>query len=244
MAKIAIDASAVCNAHKYRGIGVYCKNYINNLHKIKVNTDITLLGNKSTEINLNLEVQNKFFHYNQIRPSWPKSRLNWLYNSLILDHELSSIAPHLYHAIDPAAIRYSKKYISVATAYDLIPLIFNNEIFKRYSLDQKIAYKRMLQNYKSVDHIIAISECTQKDFINYLKISKDKISVIPLACDLNQFDSKCSDVFIHPCGKYFLYVGSIEFRKNIYDALKAFSYARDKIHYMRVLDFQSWKQCQ
>ena len=67
----------------------------------------------------------------------------------------------------------------VLTIHDLIPILFQNNLPQVYKL-----WKPTLKLIsKKTDFIIADSENTKKDIINYLKIPEEKIRVIYLAAD-------------------------------------------------------------
>ena len=72
---------------------------------------------------------------------------------------------------------------SIVTVYDIIPLVLKNERKKSFN----IYFKIMMKFVKKADHILVISESTKKDLINILKIPKEKISLIYLGVDHEQF---------------------------------------------------------
>ena len=79
------------------------------------------------------------------------------------------------------------------------------------------------QNYakqaRAAKHIIAVSEFTKSDLVNILKIPAEKITVIYSGIG-DEFRKIAHDVAQRP---YFLFVGTVEPRKNIPTLIKAFT---------------------
>ena len=121
----------------------------------------------------------------------------------------------------------------VMTLYDLT--------FLRYPqyIDRVVAryYQRVRQCLQWTDLVIAISESTKQDAIEYLKIAPEKIVVTPLASryssdyldsyDLTALKATVDYNFEVP---YLLFVSTIEPRKNLITLIKAFNYLKEKYH--------------
>ena len=113
---------------------------------------------------------------------------------------------------------------SVVTVHDLI--------FMRYPrfynwIDTKIYSWKLIHACRVSDLIVAISEQTKNDLVQYLNVSPDKISVIYQGCS-SVFWKKYSKEIYHEIRKkydlperYLLYVGTIEERKNLLGLVKA-----------------------
>lgn len=92
-------------------------------------------------------------------------------------------------------------------------------------------YLSLMQNYqlKTVTKIIAVSGSTKKDLIRKIGIQPDKITVVYEGYDKNLFKSSKGDVLINSLrqyglesGQYFLFVGTVQPRKNLERLIKAF----------------------
>lgn len=105
---------------------------------------------------------------------------------------------------------------------------------------------RLLYRYKygkacrNADRIIAISECTKKDIINYFGIEDDKIRVIYQGCD-DIFREEISRESIEEIRQkyslpetYIIQVGTIEERKNLEESVRALSALPEDIHLVAV----------
>jgi len=126
----------------------------------------------------------------------------------------------LYHGLShELPVRIHKSSIkSVVTIHDLIFKIYP----KTYSfMDRNIYDVKYKYSCKYSDRIIAISNSTRNDIIQYYGIHPDKIDVVYQSCNLLYYtlqDPQESKLVVNTYGlpnEYFLYVGSIEERKNI-----------------------------
>lgn len=122
-------------------------------------------------------------------------------------------------------LKWDKKPIKkIVTIHDLI--------FVRYPqyysfFDRKIHLWKFKKAAHSADKIIAISEQTKRDIIQYLKVPESKIEVIYQGCH-KAFKEQQSEKFIQETKQKFnlperfiLNVGTIEERKNLLNIIKA-----------------------
>ncbi|MDP2671086.1 MAG: glycosyltransferase family 1 protein [bacterium] len=85
-------------------------------------------------------------------------------------------------------------------------------------------------NYAS--HIIAVSEATKKDLVREFKVKEERISVVYEGVDRNFFKKSQPEQVDQVRKKYglkkpyFLFVGTIQPRKNLFNLIQAFSEAR------------------
>ena len=119
---------------------------------------------------------------------------------------------------------------SVVTIHDLI-FLRHPEFYN--PIDVKLYTWKFRRTLREADHIIAISECTKRDIIEFggTDVSEDKITLIYQSCSPRfntSLDSKISNNN-SKLGRYVLSVGSIEPRKNTMLALKALHHLPDDI---------------
>jgi glycosyltransferase involved in cell wall biosynthesis len=105
-------------------------------------------------------------------------------------------------------------------------------IFERYpqyysSIDRKIHFNKFVHAGKKADVVVAISQQTKQDCMEFLKIPEHKIQVVYLACHpamQHTLNILTADVvkkkFLLP-EKFILNVGTIEERKNVLNIVKA-----------------------
>jgi alpha-1,3-rhamnosyl/mannosyltransferase len=92
----------------------------------------------------------------------------------------------------------------------------------------------------SVSSIIAISEFTKADLVEWLGIPREKITVVPLGVDTRMFKPMqgsagyLQDRFALE-GDYILHVGTLENRKNLLPLLDAFSQVRKRHPHVRLV---------
>lgn len=117
---------------------------------------------------------------------------------------------------------------TVVTVYDVIPLIYP----KQYPPGIKGRLRFFLQKnkLKNVDAVITISGASKKDIVRFLDIQEEKIYPIYLAPPL-QFKRISKDTLIRMGvsrryklpERFILYVGDVNYNKNIEGLLQAFS---------------------
>lgn len=134
----------------------------------------------------------------------------------IIDHGYSNLAFNLH--------RDNKKII--ITCHDLIPL--KDEKITSMSKIALASFKYSIKGLKKVDKIIADSESTRKDIVNYLSIGENKIKVIYLGVDeaFKEIDDKdilesFKNKYAIPDSKKLLHVGVNYSYKNIEGILKS-----------------------
>jgi glycosyltransferase involved in cell wall biosynthesis len=102
---------------------------------------------------------------------------------------------------------------SVVTLHDLIPLRFPRRSpltpFFRYYIPQVL---------RQAEHVLCDSQATATDAVNYYRIPAKKLTVVPLAYDVQHFQPL--DL---PRQNYFLYVGRHDAYKNLPRAIAAFA---------------------
>lgn len=155
---------------------------------------------------------------------WRRLSSVWRVWGVTKDIEKNNI--EIYHGLSnelPLNIKSSRTK-SIVTIHDVI---FKH--FPQYYnwIDRKIYDYKFRHACINADHVIAVSQYTKREIMQYYGIADEKISVAYQGCDTAYaqdiaFD-KLSEVKEHynlP-DKFLLYVGSIEERKNLLLAVKA-----------------------
>lgn len=117
----------------------------------------------------------------------------------------------------------------VVTVHDLIPLIYP----KFYPPGLKGYLRFNIQRYllKKADAIITVSETSKKDIVRFLGVDADRITVVRLAPTSAFKEISNPELLKHVKtkyklpGKFVLYVGDVNYNKNIPGLLKAISKA-------------------
>lgn len=224
---IGIDARPLqLIGSRSRGIGLYTASLIKALKLLRQDSyNFTFYSLNS----IYPEVIKKSFHLNYIIKR-KSQRLMWLWNTAFLPAKIAESGATLFHATDPFCImKPTRFYRTIATVYDVIPLLYPKRYLLPTTLYRRYAYSKSYRTLSSVDAIITISECSKKDIAKILKISIEKIYVTPLAADkcfkpiksIHTIKKAKKKYSIH--NDYILYVGGIDYRKNIINLLKAFA---------------------
>lgn len=161
--------------------------------------------------------------YQQLRLVYPATPFRKKFSSLWrisgITRQLEDEGVDIFHGLSnelPLNIR--KSHIkSIVTIHDLIFLRYPQYY---HFIDRKIYAYKFRKACENADKIIAISECTKRDIIQYFHIPNDKIEVVYQGCDPafehsvgnEKKEEVCSKY--HLPARYILNVGSIEERKN------------------------------
>lgn len=143
--------------------------------------------------------------------------------SLTLPYELAKNHLDIVHICMVPPVFCPHKYIM--TVHDLAPFIHPEFFPKRILLRLNPLLKKGIKN---ADKIITVSEATKRDVIRLFGIDAHKIIVIPHGIDSHYKpveDKKSAVTLLKKygiAGKYILYVGRIQARKNISSLIQAF----------------------
>jgi len=230
--RIAIDVSTVLNHGQDIGAGRYIINLLKGLFEIDRENTYVLTGRYVTNENLqaiyNLKsgypdnkIELKLYRTTQKKLDlWNKLRFPPI--------ELLRVKADLLHCPDFLIPPTLNKNI-ILTIHDLSFIRFPQFNFPWFIKKYTIEVKR---NAKRAKKIIAVSQSTKNDIVNFFNISPDKISVTYEAAD-NFFrklpgKEKKKEVLkkYNIDKKYILSVGTIEPRKNFTTLIKAFNAAK------------------
>ncbi|MCM1109158.1 MAG: glycosyltransferase family 4 protein [Clostridium sp.] len=230
--KIGFDAKRA--AQNRTGLGNYSRFVINGLTRYAPDNAYVLYVPDPRKTALLEELDDKSLP--RVFPSgvwWRQFRSLWRVAGV--SSRMAADGLSIYHGLSnelPLTIRRAMGVKSVVTVHDLI--------FLRYPAYYK-PIDRWIYNYKFrracrlADRVIAVSECTKRDIVDYYHVSPDKIDVVyqGCACEFYQHLSgeHLSDVrqrYALP-QRYILYVGSIEERKNLKLVVEAMHRMTDEV---------------
>lgn len=215
--KVGYDAQSLTGKYQ-TGLGVYAKNLARILERHPQSIDLRFL--------------------------WPKDhkpfkktmeRLVWEQYGLIFEANREEV--ELLH-MPCFSVPVFSKIPKIVTAHDLI--VLRNPKFmppgSRWYFSKFIPY-----TYKHADHIIAVSQATRDDLVHFLHLDPAKITVIHHGSnpayvrttdphEINRIRFK-----YHCPGEFFMMVGSFEPRKNIDQAIEAFSKIKNRSGQLRLV---------
>lgn len=220
----------------FTGLGNYSRYIVDILCQFYPENEYVLYAPKKRE-NKRLDKLTK--QYQQLQLSYPTTsswkKLSSLWRVWGVTQQLEKEKIDIFHGLSnelPLNIHQSEVK-SIVTIHDLIFLRYPQYY---HSIDRKIYTYKFRKACENADKIIAISECTKRDIIEYFRIPADKIEVVYQGCDPS---------FIHPVAAekkreirakyqlpdhYILNVGSIEERKNALSAVQALMMLPEQIH--------------
>jgi glycosyltransferase involved in cell wall biosynthesis len=113
-----------------------------------------------------------------------------------------------------------KNHPQIVTVYDLSSV--RNSKSSSISPFKRIARKFTIENgVKHADHIVAISEFTKNDLLDYFDIEEEKITVIHNGIDEKWFHKGISNVTLHN-DNYWIWWGAYSQRKNLERLFQAY----------------------
>ena len=157
---------------------------------------------------------------------YPPNTWHFYWKLLGAKRTLYSQGVDIYHGLAhqiPRSVR-QKRLPIVLSVHDLI-----YRYYPELSPDTDLnLYESQLLDACSIsDKIVAVSESTKRDLVNFFSISPQKISVIYSACDYRYHKTETSETIQQTRSiyglpeKYLLYVGSMSERKNLLSVVKA-----------------------
>ncbi|CAM1341069.1 glycosyltransferase family 4 protein [Tenacibaculum amylolyticum] len=209
--------------HNTTGLGNYSRDLIRILSNFYPDNQYFLYSPKPKKVNrLSLEI-----NMHEILPDkkiWKKLSSYWRQKPIVSQLKKDDLT--IFHGLSgELPININKTEIkTVVTIHDLI-FVRYPELYSYF--DRKIHYKKFKHAAKVADKVIAISEQTKRDIIEFLEIEPSKIEVVYQGCH-NEFKiEKTSEEIQAVLQKYnvpkefVLYVGTIEKRKNALSLIKA-----------------------
>ncbi len=214
--KIAFDAKRFF--HNTSGLGNYSRDLVRILTKYFPENDYILLNKNKSERGADI-LENPNVHFLETS----KGNMS---RQLKMGKDAQKLDADIFHGLSgELPLKWDKKPIKkIVTIHDLI--------FVRYPqyysfFDRKIHLWKFKKAANAADKIIAISEQTKRDIIQFLKIPENKIEVIYQGChkafkeqQSEEFINKTKEKFKLP-ERYILNVGTIEERKNLLNVVKA-----------------------
>ena len=227
--RIGFDAKRAF--HNRTGLGNYSRNLLSALTSLYPRNEYFLYTPKAPASGadhflpesdrIRIKTPQKYYH----------KKFSGLWRSVYLKEFLEEDEIQVYHGLShelPFKIK-SEKIKTVVTIHDLI--------FRKYPelypmVDRNIYNWKVKNACKIADKIIAISEQTKQDIMEYYHVPEEKIAVIYQNCDeafgkplpKEELD-RVTEKYDLP-KNYFLYVGSITERKNVLKLVRAFDYLK------------------
>ncbi|MGL5732260.1 MAG: glycosyltransferase family 4 protein [Bacteroidales bacterium] len=231
--RIAFDAKRA--THNGTGLGNYSRFVLNTLSTYNSDNEYLLFTPSEGKPSLRSKINNGLnIQYRFPKGFWKGFGVKSIWRSYGIVSDINLENMDIYHGLSneiPFGLQKSGVK-SVVTIHDLIFLRYP-EFYKPIDrLIYKFKFKRACQK---ADRVIAVSEMTKRDIVNFFNIDPKKIDVIYQGCD-NSFKVAAAEELKKQVKQkyklpdnYILYVGTIESRKNLLLALKALKESSNKI---------------
>lgn len=214
--KIAFDGKRFF--HNSSGLGNYSRDLVRILATYFAENEYVLFNeNQSDKGKDILNLPNVSF-VETSKGSWSRQ--------LKMGKDAQQINADIFHGLSgELPLKWTKKPIKkIVTIHDLIFLRFP----QYYSFfDRKIHFWKFKKAAEQADLIIAISEQTKRDIIQFLKVPGEKIRVVYQGCH-QAFKENQSEAFLNSVKekhnlpkRFILNVGTVEARKNLLNIVKA-----------------------
>ena len=223
--KIGFDAKRI--VRNGTGLGSYGRTLVNDLASYPLELRLYAPDQGKNQLRQQIRQQENISFCYPAPSHLPFSKALWRSKGIVSDLKHDGI--QLFHGLSgelPIGICQSG-IKSVVTIHDLI-FLRHPEFY--HWIDTKIYAWKFRQTIREADHIIAISDCTKRDIMEYGGdlISEDQISLIYQSC-APRFEPQLSTINYQLSTRYILSVGSIEKRKNILLAVKALPYLPEEL---------------
>lgn len=222
------------------GLGNYCRTLINDMIRCNDKDKKLLIycpdKGRDALRNQILESPNSSFVY----PDKKRGKIyKGLWRTKKIVKQLLNDNVDIYHGLSgelPLGLKDSG-IKGIVTIHDLI-FLRHPEYYHWF--DRKIYTWKFHQTLRQADHIIAISECTKRDILEFGDFNSDKISVIYQSCNPRFAEIPSQEDIRNTIEKYklpkryLLNVGTIEERKNLMLAVRALTKLPEEIHLVAV----------
>ncbi|MEM6298670.1 MAG: glycosyltransferase family 1 protein [Bacteroidota bacterium] len=200
----------------YTGLGNYCRTLLEQLAEQFPENRYVLYSPKLTR-----NARTEFFFEH---PAFSLRKISKWARSVDLQKEVQTDKIDLFHGLSHELPWKPSPCTSIVTIHDLIALLFPEQ----YSfVDRKIYQAKMKRACQTADHIIAISQSTKRDLMDFYQLPERKISVVYQDCDpafrrvcMEEEKAAVRQKYELP-ERFLLSVGTIIERKRLLSILKA-----------------------
>ena len=214
------------------GLGNYSRSLLSILNRYFPALQYTLFAPKKT----NLFDINSYINFRTIQPQnffYKKLPALWRRIGIVKQIDLANL--DIYHGLSNELPRGIEK-LNIKTVVTIHDLIFER-FPKTYHFDERYTHRwKIKRACKIADAVIAISEQTKNDLIDFYKVSPQKITVCYQSCN-PIFEKKISEIEKNNVKKkyqlpdqFFLFVSSITARKNLIAVCRAMIILKDIVN--------------
>lgn len=207
--RVLFDHQCFVN-QEYGGISRYFVEVWKQFQSLEIEIDTSIIFSNNEYLK-EIEYLNSKLFFKGIEVKGKRQIMNFINTSISINKFISNDYD-IFHATyyDPYFISLIGKKPFVVTFYDAIHVLFGE---KYKILNDRKLIENQRQILKKSNLVLAISENTKQDLINYFKVPASKIQVTHLSS--NNFDLISADKLqLGLPEKYVLYVGNRDYYKN------------------------------
>jgi glycosyltransferase involved in cell wall biosynthesis len=237
--KIGFDAKRAF--HNFTGLGNYSRTLLETFSTYFPSDELHLFSpkpNDSPRLKSLIEDPSVYCHF----PTGFWRKIHPIWRSYGISDDIQASGVQIFHGLsNELPIKLPPKVASVVTIHDLI--------FERYPnfyprFDRFVYRQKFRRACQQADVVVAISEQTKRDIVDFYKIKEEKIKVIYQSCHRQFYvNDKPNDAIKNTVLKqnnlpnnFFLYVGTINERKNLLGIMKALKQLKTPINLVVIGD--------
>jgi glycosyltransferase involved in cell wall biosynthesis len=226
--KIAIDIRTINKPRS--GVGYYVTNLIKNLQKIDKENNYCLISNNGEYANTFHSQSN--FENHRTCISNENHLVGDLWESFYLPRLLERKKVSVFHGPAFMVPLIRRNMGTVVTIHDIVSFIMPDTIPMKYAFYMRNLIKLVS---RKADRIISVSQSTKNDLVKWLDVPDEKITVVHQAVSNSFRPATNGDGGAQMRrrfginGRYMLFVGNLEPRKNLINLMEAFALARDRL---------------
>lgn len=206
-----------------RGMGRYIYNLVNSILKNYPEVEISIIKNNEKEhpiFNYNND-KVKYYYFNKLDSYNFEQKFDFYFldDILVCDLKIKKLMNFFTDLYPSTILKHSKRIVCIG--HDLIPLIFPKNYLYGVSIPN---YIFSVESVNIIEHLFLNSENTKNDFIKYLNIENNKLTVIYGGVDEKFYIDKNIYIFNERINNIISVLGMDE-RKNIKGLIKGFALA-------------------
>ena len=160
-----------------RGMGRYIYNLVNSILKNYPEVEISIIKNNEKEhpiFNYNND-KVKYYYFNKLDSYNFEQKFDFYFldDILVCDLKIKKLMNFFTDLYPSTILKHSKRIVCIG--HDLIPLIFPKNYLYGVSIPN---YIFSVESVNIIEHLFLNSENTKNDFIKYLNIENNKLTVI------------------------------------------------------------------
>jgi glycosyltransferase involved in cell wall biosynthesis len=198
MLDVLVDMTALDTPSRERGIGRYVKSLCRALAEREEWSESELGGSALAIAGLTrhrgalagaVDDSLQFAGNARIRINIWQYQRHKLERRLFLGGLARRIGPKLLHLPDPPGTPIDMRQPRIVTCHDLIPLVLAKQYLAPLPGARTLQWARDCARYRTAQRVIAISQATRKDLIEYVGVAPERIDVVHSGVDHERFSA-------------------------------------------------------